>query len=68
MHAILQQVEGHTERSKAELLVETKLLETKEILVDVFGKITTDELLAAVVESTDAVCSGIGVESRTLIT
>lgn len=51
-------MQWHT-RSKSEFDIKTELLESEEVLADVFGKVTSDKLLATVVESTGAVTTDV---------
>lgn len=67
VHAILQQVERHTETLEAELSSQTQLFEAEEILINVFCEVSTDELIAAVLESACTVCTNVFAQSRTLL-
>lgn len=58
VHPILQQVQWYTER-EAKLAVESEFLETKEVFANVFGEVTANELLAAVIEGTSSICANI---------
>lgn len=64
VQSVLQQVERHCECWQ--ILVETQLFESKEILAEFVCKIATNELLAAVVECTCAIWPSTVVKSRTL--
>jgi len=67
VEAILKKVQRHAETFKAELVCQTKFAKAKEVFLDVFGKVTTNELLAAVVEGTDAVCACVVAKGRSLL-
>ena len=58
MHPVLQQVQWYTKR-KAKFAVEPELLETEEVFTNVFGEVTADKLLAAVIEGTSSICTNI---------
>lgn len=67
VHPTLQEMKWHRERGQAELLVETKFFESEKVLPDIFGEVSTKELLTAVVESTGSIgTDSVGVERRTL--
>src|ERR1700733_709568 len=53
-------MQGDAETCKAEFLVQSQFLEAKEILIDIFSKATTNELLAAVVESRRTIGRAVG--------
>jgi hypothetical protein len=61
-------VQGHAETLEAEFVCQTEFAEAEEVFVEVFGEVATDELLAAVVEGTDAVCARVVAKSRSLLT
>lgn len=46
MHPVLQQVQRNAE-GHAEFLVKAKLAETEKVLANIFGKVTSNELIAA---------------------
>lgn len=58
VHPVLQQVQWHTER-EAKLAVESEFLETEEVFTNVFGKVTANKLLAAVVKGTSSICTDV---------
>ena len=58
VHPVLQQVQWYTER-EAKLAVESEFLETEEVFTNVFGEVTANELLAAVIEGTSSICTDI---------
>ena len=66
VEAVLEKVKRHTETLEAEFVCQTELAKAKEVFVEIFGKVATDELFAAVVEGTDAVCACVVAESRSL--
>jgi hypothetical protein len=45
--------------SKSEFDIKTERLETEEVLANVFGKVSSHELLAAVVESIGAISTSV---------
>ena len=57
MKAILQKVKWHAEILQPEFIGQAKLSEAEEVLVEIFGEVTTNELVATVVEGTCAVCT-----------
>jgi hypothetical protein len=59
-------MQGYAERVQAELLGKTKFLQTKVILVNVFGKVAANELFAVVVEGPSTVRTSILTQSRPL--
>ena len=59
VHPILEKVERHAQRLKTELFVKAKLLEAKEIFVDVSSKIASHKLIAAVVKGADAISASL---------
>ena len=50
MQFVLQEVQWNSKGEQAELFVQTKVLEPKEVLTKVFGEVAPDKLVAAVVE------------------
>lgn len=55
------------ENVKTKLIHKAEILKSKEIFSDFFGKVTLNELLTALIESTGTIyTSSIGIESRTL--
>ena len=60
-------MQRHTEALEAKLVRQAEFTETEEIFVEVLGKVTADELLAAVVEGANAICSCVVAECRSLI-
>ena len=68
VQAILQKVQRHAETLEAEFVCQTEFAEAEEVFIEVFGKVAADELLAAVVEGTDAVCACVVAKSRSLLT
>ena len=66
VEAVLEKVERHAETLEAEFVCETEFAKAEEVFVEVFGEVAADELFAAVVEGTDAVCACVVAESRSL--
>jgi hypothetical protein len=66
MHAVLQKVERDAEGFEPVFFCQAQFAEAEEVLVEVFGEVTADELFAAVVEGADAVCAGVVAERRPL--
>jgi len=66
VHAVLQEMERYAQSLETEFIGQAELLEPKEVLVNVFGKVATDELFAAVVEGADTILASTVAESRTL--
>ena len=66
LHAISQEMQRNVERLKAEFLDEAKVLESEVVLVNISSKVSTNELLAAIVESTNAIRASIVGKSRPL--
>ena len=56
----------HTKRLQAQLVRKTKFAEAEEVFVEVFSEVAADELLAAVIEGADAVCTCMVAQSRSL--
>ena len=67
MEAVLEEVERYAETLEAEFVCQTELAKAEEVFVEVFGKVAADELFAAVVEGTDAVCACVVAEGRSLL-
>lgn len=59
VQAVLEQMQRHTQRFQTKFFSQTQLSEAKEILVEIFGEITTNELLTAIVESAYTICTGM---------
>ena len=59
-------MKGHTETFQTKFRCQTELLEPEEILVDVFGKVTSNKLIATVLERTRTISANIVAQSRTL--
>ena len=68
VQAVLEEMQRHAETFQTKLVCQTELTEAEEVFVEVFGKVAADELLAAVVEGTDAVCARVVAKSRSLLT
>ena len=66
VEAVLEKVQRHTKTLEAKFVRQTEFAKAEEVLVEVFGKVTADELFAAVVEGTDAVCACVVAKSRSL--
>jgi hypothetical protein len=66
VQTVLEKMQGHAETFQAELVGQTEFTEAEEVFVEVFGKVTTDELLASIVEGTDAVCASMIAKGRSL--
>ena len=58
MYPVLQQVQWYT-GSKSEFDIKAEFLESEEVLADVFSKVTSYKLFAAIIESTSAVSASI---------
>lgn len=67
VQTVLEKMQGHAETFETELVGQTELTESKEVFAEVFGKVAADELLAAVVEGTDAVCACVVAKGRSLL-
>jgi len=63
---VLEEMQGHAETFQAKLVCQTELTEAEEVLVEVFGKVATNELLTSIVEGADAVCTCVVAEGRSL--
>jgi hypothetical protein len=59
VHPVLQKVERYTETGETKFSVQSHFLKAEEILIDVLGEITTNKLLAAIVESGRTITSRI---------
>jgi hypothetical protein len=59
MHPILQEVQRHTD-AQPELLVQPQFLEPEEVLLQLLGKVTTNELLTPIVEFSIACRTALG--------
>lgn len=59
-------MQRHTKTFEAELGGQSKFFETEEVFINVLGKVTADELIAAILECARAVLSYIVTQSRTL--
>lgn len=68
VHTVLEEMEWHTKRLQSKLCHQSQLAEAKEVLVHIFGKISTHELVAAIVESSSAVRTSMVAQSRPLRT
>lgn len=66
MHTILQQMQRHAETFETKLGRQTELFEAEEVFVNVFGKVTTNELIAAVLECARAICTHVFAQGGTL--
>ena len=60
-------MQRHTETLEAKFVRQTEFAKAEEVFVEVFSKIATNELFAAVVEGTDAVCTCVVAKSRALL-
>jgi hypothetical protein len=67
VQAVLEKMQGHAETFQPELVGQTEFTEAEEVLVEVFGKVTTDELLASIIEGADAVCACVIAKGRSLL-
>ena len=67
VEAVLEKVQRHTETLEAEFVCQTEFAKAEEVFVEVFGKVTADELFAAVVEGTDTVCACVVAKGRSLL-
>ena len=54
------------ETLQAKFVGQTKFFKAEEIFIDIGGKITTGELITAVIECTNAVCANTVAQSRSL--
>jgi hypothetical protein len=66
VQTVLEKMQRHAETFKTKFVCQTKFTEAKEVFIEVFGKVTTDKLLASVVEGADAVCACVVAEGRSL--
>jgi hypothetical protein len=66
VHAILEQVERHTKRLQPKFSSKTEFTKSEEVLVQIFGKVATDKLIAAIIERTHAVCTCVIAQSGSL--
>jgi hypothetical protein len=60
-HPVLQQMQRNTE-GDTEFFIKTKLFEAEKVFANVFSKVTSDELLATIVESTSTPIAGSAVQ------
>lgn len=67
VEAVLEKVQRYTETLEAKFVCQTELAKAKEVFVEVFGEVAADELFAAVVEGTDAICACVVAKSRSLL-
>ena len=67
VQAVLEEMQRHAETFQTKLVCQTELTEAEEVFVEVFGKVTTDELLTSIVEGADAVCTCVVAEGRSLL-
>ena len=67
VEAVLEKVQRHTETLEAKFVRQTEFAKAEEVFVEVFSKIATNELFAAVVEGTDAICACVVAKSRSLL-
>lgn len=67
VEAVLEKVQRYTETLEAEFVCQTELAKAEEVFVEVFGEVAADELFAAVVERTDAICACVVAKSRSLL-
>ncbi|KAG7106858.1 hypothetical protein HYQ44_013836 [Verticillium longisporum] len=58
-------MQGNRKHIESEFLIQAKRLEAEEVLAKILGKVSADELLAAVVESAHAILAGLLAERRT---
>lgn len=68
VQTVLQKMERHAEVLQTKLICEAKFSKAKEVLVEIFGEITADELLAAVVEGACAVRTCMIAQGGSLVT
>ena len=66
MDAVLEKVEWHTKRLQTQLVREPKFSKSEKVFVQIFGKVATDELFAAIVERTCAICTCMIAQCRSL--
>lgn len=66
VHPVLQKMQWNTQRSHTELSVQTELLKAEEVLANLLCEISTNKLLAAIVESTNTTFPSIWIEGRPL--
>lgn len=52
-------MQRHAERLEAEFFGKTELTEPEEVFVKVFSEVAANELLAAIVEGTDSICTSV---------
>ena len=67
VQTVLEKMQGYAETFQAELVCQTEFTEAEEVFVQVFGKVSTDELLASIVEGADAVCACVIAKGRSLL-
>jgi hypothetical protein len=67
VQTVLQKMQRHAETFQAEFVCQTEFTEAKEVFVEVFSKVTTNELLASIIEGTDAVCTCMVAKGRSLL-
>jgi hypothetical protein len=67
VESVLEKVQRDAETFEPKLVCQTEFAKAEEVLLDVFGKVTTNELFAAIVESTDAVCACVVAKGRSLL-
>ena len=67
MQTVLEKMQGYAETVQAEFVSQTEFFEAKEVFAEVFGKVTTDELLASIVEGTDTVCTCVVTKGWSLL-
>ena len=60
-------MQRHAERLEPKLFGQSKFFEAEKVFVNVLGKVTTDELLASIMEGTDAICTNTLSKGRTLV-
>lgn len=53
-------MERHAEARQSQLAVETEFLEAEKVFIDIFGKVSSEELFAAVVEVGGRIAGGVG--------